>query len=307
MKKISMQTGDLPLQFGIDKGYALIAEAGFEGIDWSLDHGIKPSMIRDLNYRGNCLFDKSLDEVMTYYEPSLKAIRREGLAFSQAHAIFPSYIYGHPEIIDWAVEMHKRTIELVEAVDCPHLVIHSVCRVQDMTDEETETLNMRLYMPLADFLRDRKTTVCLEDLFIVENGQYKPGCCVDPAQAVRYIDRLNERAGRPDAFGFCLDTGHLLLLKQDPVAFVHTLGKRITALHLHDNPGNSDAHLAPLTGAFDWNGFLAALKDVGYSGDLSFETFMQTNKAFDVDPDLVLPWLKLIRAEGECFRKKVFG
>lgn len=306
MKKISIQSGDLPLQFGVDRGYGLIAEAGIEGIDWNVDHGIKPSKILDLEYLGNCLFEKSLDEILSYYKPSLKAIRREGLAFCQAHAIFPPHVYGHPEVVDWSVEMNKRTIELMEAVGCPCLVIHGVNRVSDMTEEETEALNMRFYGPLADFLRDKKTTVCLENLYVYKDGLYLDGCCAEADMAVRYIDRLNERAGRPDAFGFCVDTGHLNLLGKDPVAFVRMLGKRIRALHLHDNPGNSDAHVAPLTGGFEWKGFLAALKEVGYSGDLNFEVFMQTNRAFNQDPDLVLPWLKLIRAEGESFRKSIF-
>ena len=302
MMKLSMQSGDLPLQFGVERGYALIREAGFDGIDWSLDHAISPSTVRKLDYKGNCLFEKSLDELLEYYAPSLRAIRENGLSICQAHSFFPSFVEGHEELIDWSVQMHMRGLEFCEATGVPYFVIHGIA-----TEENArERLNMRLYEPLAIFLRDKKTVICLENLFINVNGKLCGGPCSDPLECVDYIDRLNAIAGRK-AFSLCLDTGHLNLYGTDPVHFVETVGNRIGALHIHDNPGYADWHMAPLTGTFPWKAWADAMHTVGYSGDLSFETFAQTNRVFDLDPDLVLPWLKMIRKTGESIRKLIAG
>lgn len=300
--KLSMQSGDLPLQFGIERGYAMIREAGFDGIDWSLDHAISPSTIRKLDYRGNCLFERSLDELHEYYAPSLKAIRENGLLICQAHSFFPSYVEGHEELIDWSVQMHLRGLEFCEAVGVPYFVIHGIAA----EDSAKERLNMRLYEPLAAFLRDKKTVICLENLFIQMNGQYYGGPCSDALECVHFIDRLNAIAGRK-AFALCLDTGHLNLCGIDAVSFVETVGNRIGALHIHDNPGNGDWHMAPLTGSFPWKEWAHAMRAIGYSGDLSFETFAQTNRVFDLDPKLVLPWLTMIRKTGESIRNLIAG
>ncbi|MBO2515901.1 MAG: hypothetical protein CW338_01305 [Clostridiales bacterium] len=300
--KLSMQSGDLPLQFGVERGYALIREAGFDGIDWSLDHAISPSKIRSLDHKGNCLFERSLDELLEYYAPSLKAIRENGLSICLAHSFFPSYVEDHEELIDWSVQMHMRGLEFCEAAGVPYFVIHGI----SADEGSKERLNMRLYGPLAEFLRDKKTVVCLENLFVNVDGHIYEGPCGDPSEGADYIDRLNKLAGRK-AFAFCLDTGHLNLYGKDAARFVETLGNRIGALHIHDNPGTGDWHMAPLTGSFPWKDWANAMRAAGYSGDLSFETFAQTNRVFALDPDLVLPWLTMIRKTGESLRKLIAG
>ena len=39
--KISIQTGNVIDCLGYDKGYALFRKAGFDAIDWNLDHSAK--------------------------------------------------------------------------------------------------------------------------------------------------------------------------------------------------------------------------------------------------------------------------
>lgn len=301
--KLSLESGTLPLRFGIEKGYELIREAGFEGIDWSLDQAIPHKAISSLNYEGKCLFEKSLDELLSYYEPVLRALKENELSVCQAHAVFPSWVDGHAEVIDWAVRMDMRTIELCEAIHCPILIVHGISLKPGAEKKEQDNLNMRLFEPLAEFLKGKDMIVCLENLFTHDTSGYHEGTCSDPAEAAAYIDHLNQLAGRI-AFALCFDTGHLNLLSKDVGQYVQTLGSRIRALHLHDNMRNRDAHMAPLTGNFEWEQLVVSLKAVGYHGDLSFETFAQTDRAYRFSPDLVLPYLKLINMFGQVMRKQ---
>ena len=61
------------------------------------------------------------------------------------------------------------------------------------------------------------------------------------------MDTLNEIAGEK-LFGFCLDTGHLLIVCRDVYAAIIELGDRLIALHVHDNDGVHDDHNAPFVG-----------------------------------------------------------
>ena len=305
--KISVQTGDIVDRLGAEKGYALIKKAGFDAIDWNLDHAWNSSDLRKGTYKGKCIFEKSLPEVTEHYSDEIAIIRANGLEIPQAHAPFPCMIKEKPETLDYAAEVYKRNIEFCDSVGCKNLVIHGFSYSLSDSINTPETVyqyNRKLYTSLIPVLLKSNVTVCLENLFSGHNGVNYQGHCSNAAEGAAFIDGLNEEAGK-EVFGLCLDTGHANLLRHDLRLFISTYGKRIKALHIHDNNGSSDNHRAPLTGTVDWNHFCLALKDAGYKGDLSFETFAQTNAVLDYDEDMLLPWLKLIYATGVSFRKKI--
>ena len=56
-----------------------------------------------------------------------------------------------------------------------------------------------------------------------------------------------------DSVKFCLDTGHVNTFSRiDTDSWWDAIGDRVVALHLHDNDGLSDDHLAPGRGTFDF-------------------------------------------------------
>ena len=83
--------------------------------------------------------------------------------------------------------------------------------------------------------------------------------------------RLIEETGDREV-GFCLDTGHANILGEKLTYIIREAGSRLKVLHLHDNNGRQDQHLPPFEGTLDWNGFVAALREVNFSGVVSLET-----------------------------------
>lgn len=306
--KISIQTGDIVDRVGLEEGYALIKETGFDAVDWNIDHAWKGSEIRKGNL-GNCVFDMPLEGVIDYYAKELEIINKNGLELTQAHAPFPSFSKDHPEVLDYAIGVYKRNIEFCQYAKIRNLVIHGISYSlnDDINTKETiDKLNFKLYSSLIPVLKDTDVTVCLENLFSSNNGVCYQGHCSDPYAGAKEIDELNALAGK-ECFGLCLDTGHANLLHHDLRTFIAVYGKRIKALHIHDNNGSGDEHEAPLTGTINWNHFCSALKEVGYEGDLSFETFAQTNEVMNFDMAMLKPWMILINETGKVFRSKIQG
>ena len=304
--ELSVQTLGVIEKVGLEAGYSMIAQAGFTAIDWGIE-AIAPNSIRKLEYKG-LIYGKPLEEIIAYFAPQLEYIRKNNLKITQAHAPFPAYVPGHPEVLEFMIGAYKRCIEFCDYAGCENVVIHGISLSNDNTfdtPESIEAMNWHLYESLIPTLQKCNVTVCLENLFSWDTSAIE-GHCSDPHEAVRFIDSLNKKAGK-DVFGLCLDTGHLQLLGKSMRSYIPTLGKRIKALHVHDNDARIDRHLAPFTGKVDWASFCQELRAIGYSGDISFETFQQLNAACKLDKELIAPWLRLIYEIGATFRRHIQG
>jgi len=67
------------------------------------------------------------------------------------------------------------------------------------------------------------------------------------------------------AAGICLDLGHAHV-EGDVVEELRAALPRLAHLHVHDNDGTEDAHLAPGRGTIPWPRVIALLRESGYSG-----------------------------------------
>jgi sugar phosphate isomerase/epimerase len=66
---------------------------------------------------------------------------------------------------------------------------------------------------------------------------------------------------------------------------IRALGKRLGALHIHDNDRWKDLHQIPFAGSIDWNAVVKALKDVDYKGEFTLEadTYLNAFNAENVE------------------------
>ncbi len=292
----------------LETGYKAIAKAGFEAVDWSFYTTPTSKQIREMEYKGSCIFEKDLESIIAHFTPELRLIKENGLSIAQAHAPFPSYVFEHPEESEALWAMFAKCIELCQYAGCPYLVVHSVSLPADangQTFRDIDDINWRLYTSLIPTLsKCRDVKVCLENMFIRIGGRCHEGNCSDAHEAAQLIDSLNREAGF-EAFGFCMDIGHLQLLGKDIRSYTAILGDRIKCLHIHDNAGYDDNHMAPFAGIVDWEIFCQALADIGYRGDLSFETVSPMKRVQRFDDAMIQPWLDLICKTGEVFRRKI--
>jgi sugar phosphate isomerase/epimerase len=92
----------------------------------------------------------------------------------------------------------------------------------------------------------------------------------------------------PD-LGLHLDIGHANIntRKSHAPAFLSRFGDRLKHVHLSDNKGRSDDHLAIGAGSIDWKKELKALKATGYDGTITLEVFYGDSELITYSRDKV--------------------
>ena len=291
-------------RLGIDAGFSTIKAAGFEALDFGLN-----TTWAQLKAPGPLDFYSDDEKVKAYTEEIKTAAKKHGLAFGQFHAPFPTWIKDHERAIEKARLAVIKSIEVCAACGCDKIVVHPNVDgnfEHTLPAKEEWDLNIAFYSSLIPYLKRYGVTCCLENMFSVDMTTKKnyASSCSNMGEAVRYIDTLNEIAGEK-RFGFCLDTGHLAILGGDLYRAIIELGDRLVALHIHDNDGKDDQHSAPYIGGIViWERFLRGLKEIGYTGNINFET----GGALTRFPNELLPSiLKLIADTGVYFRDQLLS
>ena len=95
---------------------------------------------------------------------------------------------------------------------------------------------------------------------------------VDSAGEMASAAKILERLGRHSraAYGFVLDTGHANI-DGDLKDIQDHIGDHLISLHLNDNDGKGDSHLAPGEGNVDWATVARILKDGEFQGVVMYE------------------------------------
>lgn len=267
--------------FSLDEGFQKIKSAGFDCVDLNLDVFLQNSDI----YEGklNTFFDKSERELEQYIQPYLEGAQKYGLVYSQMHAPYPVWVSKKDRQNLYMIRnVAPKSLMIAGFLKIPYVVIHPFKMQYIQSREEERRQNLQFFKGLISLARESNVIICLENLYESIGGRLVEGVCADPEEGLWYVDRLNEEAGE-ERFGFCLDTGHLSLVKREPFDTIRTLNHRLKILHLHENDGIDDLHQIPYTfgdsagGGFNWDGLLSGLREINFEGALSFETFPAMN------------------------------
>lgn len=198
-----------------------------------------------------------------------------GMSAPQAHA--PIINPFDPQGKDYML-LYGRALEFCALAGIPKIVVHAGA-VKGNTREEYFAKNAEFYRLLAPLAE--KTGVCM----LVENI----GHAADDnfLRLGSDLAEMLERIDRP-FFAACWDTGHGNLNRQDLYQTVKMLGKRLQALHVHDNCAyfepsyrhhRIDMHTTPFATQYasvNYDALLQGLIDIGYEGTFSFEVLTMT-------------------------------
>lgn len=283
----------------VKEGFAMIKECGVEALDYNFEAKLIGKQIY-ASEKGD-FYTKSVDEIIEYLRPVKEAADEVGIKFAQAHSPFPAYRRSDPEYSEYLFEVMEKCFAGCKFLECPQIVVHPYCCPEREVALETNLIMYRRLMPIA---KKYGVKICLENIWFYNKGRITAIDCSDAKRAAALVDQLNEEAGE-DIFGFCFDLGHATLLNTNVREFILTMGKRITALHLHDNDAISDQHLAPFTQRkTDWDGLVTGLRDIGYRGPVSFES---ANSIMGYPKELWDAMIEYTVEVGRYIREKVLA
>ena len=192
-----------------------------------------------------------------------KFINERNFEVSQGHLYLRAKICSD----DSAVETLYDWIDLYEAIGIKNMVLHCDNLIgTSFTREEKIEKNIEKLQLLADYIKNKDVTICLENPG--ESGINKSELVNGNVDDILYIiNHLNS-----DKFGICLDTGHLNITYKNQLEFILKAGNKLKALHIADNEGLTDQHLMPFTkGNVKFAEVVAALKEINYKGIFNLE------------------------------------
>lgn len=196
-----------------------------------------------------------------------------GFSFVQAHA--PAYNPMGDELTDHEAGMlsYHRAIEACGMLGIHNMVIHT-----GITPRFPYPEGMDGYMAESKAFLEKlipeleRYNVCL----CMENSaeanmrgadgkvRYFPMTAIDLNTMIDYIGHPLVKA--------CWDVGHGHMRGTDPYEEITGLGKNLAAIHIHDNHGVRDEHLALFDGTIDVDAILRGLRGIAFPGPFTLES-----------------------------------
>ena len=275
----------------VEETFALLQRVGFDAIDYP----IHPD-------GGDCL-DFAFGERPFAKAKEIRSVAEaHGIVIGQTHAPF-GYREEHKGDIPAILDMYERAAEATALLGSKLMVVHPLkfndC-IRDYRREECFDLNIEIFQRLTPILKGTGVTALLENMFVTEHGdgwfRLLPTIYSSGAELRRAADILG------DSYGVCWDSGHAFITKEDIGGAIRTIGKRLLALHMHDNTGDRDDHLPPYFGKMPTDEMVDALKEIGYEGNLNFEVRFTA-----VPTEMLEAAMRYVYAVGAAFRRRIDG
>lgn len=263
--KISTEIDSIAMHIGEEKAVELVAKTGFDAWDFS--------MFEMCNNKNGVLVPTNHPTAQSNYLAFARRLKQigldNGIICNQGHAPFPS----SPKSKDWL----KRAIECLAEAGGEICIIHPM-------NNGTPQENAEMYFELLPFAKEHNVKIATENMFNWSNllNHAKFAACATPKSFNDHLDAVND-----DHFVACLDIGHAEMKgsKTNAPEMIRALGKRLKALHIHDNDKLHDSHQIPFSMNVDFVAVVDALKEIRYDGYFTLEasSYLESFKKEDVE------------------------
>ena len=252
--KTSTEIGSASKIIGEEKAVEYCAKAGFDAWDFSMF-----DMARFDRKSGRLIESNHPlkgENYLTFARKLKKIGEDNGIVCNQSHAPFPTYI---PEIKSY----------LKRAIECTAEAGGKICVIHPDNHKSAEE-NAEMYNELLPFAKKCGVRIAAENMFNwnKEKDDADSAACSSPKDFNAHIDAVGD-----DFLVACLDIGHAEMrgAKTSAPEMIKSLGKRLCALHIHDNDKHHDLHQIPFSQKIDFKKVVSALKEIQYNGYLTLE------------------------------------
>lgn len=255
---LSTQTAALASRFGDEEAVRRLADAGYDCLDYSMFQ--MSSDACPLNGDGYL-------EIAHHLRETADAA---GIRFNQSHCPF-TFKWEEEGLYERVIfPRHIRAMEISSILGVKTMIVHPIHHMAYKGAEQyVHDINMDFYRSLLPYCEKYGVNVALENMWQRERKRkcISDDACSRAEQFAAWLDELND-----PRLVACLDLGHCGLVGEEPQDAIRILGgKRLQALHVHDNDYTADQHTLPFLGRMDWTAITTALRDIHYAGELTFE------------------------------------
>ncbi len=212
------------------------------------------------------LWEPTFSKDPAFIREARRALAEAGVAARTVHANFGAALdisAQDPGVRGAGMQAVRAALDLAMRVGAGIVVVHPSSEpIADSERAARFEQSWRSLAALAERARLARCRIAVEWL---------PRTCL--GRSVKEL--LGLLAGvDPAAAGVCLDTNHLMGDYAFLPGAVRALGPRLLALHCSDYDGVDEKHWPPGRGVIDWPAFLAALREVGFTGPLHYEAVL---------------------------------
>ena len=192
--------------------------------------------------------DKEIETIVRYAEDAGIPIRLSHLPFSGTE------------------EAMRKALDVTKLLHVDYTVMHPIAKGVDIADYDEKACyeeNKPYLSAIVDYANKIGVNVTLENTRLGYRDGSVGRYCADIESLTRQADELG--------VGICWDTGHghsSCLVQSEALK---ALGSRVKMLHINDNYGMGDYHLAPFIGNIDWQDTMNGLSAIGFDGIFSYE------------------------------------
>ena len=174
-------------------------------------------------------------------------------------------------IREWILKRIRASIRFASELDAKCLVLHPgwTTATEPFMRGSSWELNIRSLRWLQRYAGDYGVEVLLEN---VPNPT--------PYLLVSLDDFRLFDAEMTPRMDYVLDIGHSNLLGET-LGFIEEFGSRIKHVHVSDNEGDVDTHLAIGDGSIDWEESMGALKKMGFNGWIVIESYSKIRESIE--------------------------
>jgi sugar phosphate isomerase/epimerase len=253
--------------------FAAVAEAGFKHVELSSDRG-------------------HLEDWVSHPEATRRELEKNGLQALSVHTPEAGWKSNAPDeqVRRASVDAAASCFEPARIVGAGVIIIHPTTSDFEYKAGNLEGHRSRARRSLGELAeRAGRLGLRLAAENLPARGTCRPG--------VRIGEVLEMIRGLGDHVGLCLDAGHANSNGLEPAAEARVAGSRLFAVHIQDNDGKGeDMHLLPGAGTTDWERFIRALDEIGFSGGRIFEVPQVAEghiRTLSLVADLVRRWDRL--------------
>ena len=211
------------------------------------------------------------DDWMTHVAAAGEAAAQLGFTFVQAHS--PQYNPLNPNQLNPNLNQDKHMTAINRAIEaCGYLGIPNIVMHSGMSSDFPYPGGKKSYFAAArkfhesffpmmekynvNVLIENIDHVNMEDNYYFHSGE-------DMVEFIEYCNHPLLHA--------CWDVGHANIDKRDQYQDICKIGKHLRGVHIQDNFGEFDDHVAPFMGVLNLDAIMHGLIDTGYTGYFTFE------------------------------------